>query len=92
MAFKIQCNVGKTERIIRTAIGLAVLGLGLAYNTWFGLIGLIPLTTAVFGWCPVSALLGISTCKDAKSTLPDTSISDSPKPLRMREMDKDKKS
>jgi hypothetical protein len=29
---------------------------------WFGLIGLVPLATAVFGYCPLYSLLGMSTC------------------------------
>ena len=27
-----------------------------------GFVGLVPLTTAILGWCPPYALLGINTC------------------------------
>ncbi|MFP4316086.1 MAG: DUF2892 domain-containing protein [Desulfovibrionales bacterium] len=79
--------MGKSERIIRTALGLIILVIGLYYESWWGLIGLIPLVTAVIGWCPISAALGLSTCKDKESTLQDTSTYDSPRPLRIRDKD-----
>ena len=30
---------------------------------WLGLIGLVPLATAIFAWCPAYAPFGIKTCK-----------------------------
>jgi hypothetical protein len=59
-----QCNVGKTERILRTIAGLAILGAGLYFKSWWGAIGVIPLLTAALGWCPVYIPFGISTKKD----------------------------
>jgi hypothetical protein len=59
-------NVGRTERWIRVAVGLAVLSLliWLPGNwRWFGLIGLVPLVTGIIGYCPAYALMGISTNK-----------------------------
>ncbi|MFW6324675.1 MAG: YgaP family membrane protein [Desulfovibrionales bacterium] len=85
-----QCNVGKTERIIRSALGILILGVGVVLQSWWGLVGLLPLVTAVIGWCPISAALGVSTCKDKKSTFQDTSTYKTPRPMRTREMDKDK--
>jgi hypothetical protein len=68
-----ECNVGRTERIVRIAAGLAILGAGAYLGTYWGLLGFLPILTAVIGWCPVNALLKLSTCKDPDSTLPDTS-------------------
>jgi hypothetical protein len=68
-----RCNVGRTERIVRTAAGLAILGLGVYLDTYWGLLGFLPILTAVIGWCPVNAVLKLSTCIDPDSTLPDTS-------------------
>lgn len=58
-------NVGTTDRIVRTLVGLAVLSLAFFLEgdaRWWGLIGLFPLATAVIGYCPPYAWLGINTC------------------------------
>ena len=57
-----RCNVGKTDRIIRILIGLAVIGVGVYFKSWWGAIGVIPLFTAAIGWCPAYSPFGISTC------------------------------
>ena len=56
-------NVGKTDAAIRTGLGLAVLGLGAFFGSWWGLFGFIPLFTGIVERCPAYSLLGISTCK-----------------------------
>ncbi|WP_286237435.1 YgaP family membrane protein [Neptuniibacter halophilus] len=58
-----QCNVGKTDRIIRIIIGLCIMLAGYLYGSWLGLIGLIPLGTALIGWCPAYLPFGFSSCK-----------------------------
>lgn len=58
-------NVGTTDRIIRIIIGLAVLSLLFVLEgnlRWLGLIGLVPLLTAVTGNCPLYSIIGLSTC------------------------------
>lgn len=57
-------NIGKVDRIIRAVVGLVLVSLAFIgpANPWF-LLGLIPLFTAVVGWCPPYQLLGINTCK-----------------------------
>lgn len=61
-------NVGKIDRLIRFVVGLAVLSLVfVGPKTLWGLLGLIPLGTALIGWCPPYAMLGINTC-GAKSS------------------------
>jgi hypothetical protein len=58
-----EVNIHPIERVIRGIVGLAVLSLVvLGPKSAWGLLGLIPLATAVVGWCPPYALLGISTC------------------------------
>jgi len=54
-------NMGSADRVIRGIIGIAVLGAGYYYKSWFGLIGLIPLATAFISWCPAYMPFGIST-------------------------------
>ena len=59
-----QCNVGKTDKLLRIGAGIALLGLGASgVIGWWGLIGLVPLATGLLNWCPAYTLLGIKTCK-----------------------------
>ncbi|MGY5217542.1 YgaP family membrane protein [Clostridium butyricum] len=60
-----KCNVGRTEQIIRIAIGISIIIIGLYFRNWWGIIGLIPIITGLIRYCPISDILGISTC-DAK--------------------------
>ena len=50
-------NVGRTDQWLRIVIGLGIIALGFAYGTWWGAIGLVPLLTGVFRWCPVYKML-----------------------------------
>ena len=61
-----KCNVGQTDRLLRIIIGLAILVLGYIYSSWWGLIGLIPLLTGLFRWCPAYLPCKISTDKSEK--------------------------
>lgn len=57
------CNIGRTERILRAIIGLGLISLVfVGPQSLWGWLGLILLATAVIGWCPPYALLGINTC------------------------------
>lgn len=56
-----QCNVGKTDKILRIIAGIVLLGL-IPFIGWWGLIGIVPLSTAMLAWCPAYTLLGIKTC------------------------------
>ena len=55
-------NVGSIDRILRIIIGLAVLGAGYTFKSWWGLVGLLPLLTATFRLCPAYLHFGLSTC------------------------------
>lgn len=58
-----KANVGGVDRIIRIAAGLILIGLTLAgqIGVW-GWIGVMPLLTGVFRFCPAYTLFGIKTC------------------------------
>lgn len=56
-------NVGGVDKWLRLVAGIVVLALGLFGPLgWWGLIGLVPLGTALAGFCPVYTLLGLNTC------------------------------
>jgi predicted RND superfamily exporter protein len=59
-------NVGSIDRVLRLVAGLVIIGLGVAFQSWWGAIGVVPLFTALTSRCGPYALLGISTCKVAE--------------------------
>ena len=55
-------NAGKTDRIIRVMIGLVLITYGLiSDNMIVAVIGLVPVLTAVIGFCPPYKLFKINT-------------------------------
>ena len=56
-------NVGTIDRAIRAIAGIGLISLVFVGPQFvWGWIGVVPLATAVIGWCPPYALLGINTC------------------------------
>lgn len=58
-----QANVGSIDRAIRIVVGLALIAATLmgAIGAW-GWLGLIPLVTGVFRFCPAYLPFGVRTC------------------------------
>lgn len=57
-------NVGSIDRAVRIIIGVVLIALVfVGPQTPWGWIGLLPLATALVGWCPAYSLFGIRTCK-----------------------------
>ena len=56
-------NMGSADRIIRAVVGIAILAAGYSFQSWWGLIGIVPLATALIGWCPAYLPFGLSTCR-----------------------------
>ena len=56
-------NAGSLDRILRIVAGLVLIGLTATgtVGVW-GWIGVVPLATGLFGFCPAYTLLGINTC------------------------------
>ena len=61
-----KANVGNTEKVIRIIIAIVL------FSMWFflegnmryiALVGIIPLVTALFSFCPLWTAFGINTCK-----------------------------
>ena len=55
-------NVGKIDRIIRILVGLALIAWVVTGGPVWAWIGLVPLATGLFKFCPVYRLLGIDSC------------------------------
>jgi hypothetical protein len=56
-------NEGPVDRILRVALGLGLLSLVVVGpQTWWGLVGIVPLLTGLIGSCPLYTLFGWSTC------------------------------
>jgi hypothetical protein len=54
------------DRVLRVLIGVGLLALAfVGPKTPWGYLGIIPILTAVFSFCPAYALLGLSTCRNA---------------------------
>ena len=56
-------NVGGIDRILRIVAGLVLIALAATgtVGVW-GWIGVVPLVTGIFKFCPAYALLGLNTC------------------------------
>ena len=60
------CNIHPVERVARGVVGLGLLAIVFAGpKTLWGLIGIVPLATALVGWCPPYQWLGINTNRTA---------------------------
>lgn len=63
-----KCNVGGIDRAIRALVGVVLISLVfVGPQTPWGWVGLLPLATAIIGWCPPYTLLGINTCQPRPS-------------------------
>lgn len=58
-----KCNVGKSDKIARIVLGIAIIAAGVYFKSWWGAVGVVPLFTALIGWCPAYLPFGISSCR-----------------------------
>ncbi|MDX8386143.1 MAG: DUF2892 domain-containing protein [Gallionella sp.] len=58
-----KCNSGTIDRSLRVIAGLVLVTLAAigTVGVW-GWIGVVPLLTGIFGFCPLYAIMGMSTC------------------------------
>lgn len=63
-----KANVGSVDRALRIVVGLALIGAAAAgmVGLW-GYIGVVPLATGLFRFCPAYLPFGFSSCKPDKS-------------------------
>ncbi len=58
-------NIGTVDRVIRVLLGLAILASYFVLEgnlRWLAVIGVIPIGTALVGFCPLYWLIGTNTC------------------------------
>lgn len=58
-----QINICNNERVLRIIVGVIIIGLGVYFQSLWGIIGLVPLLTGIFRFCPLYTMLGMNTCK-----------------------------
>lgn len=61
-------NVGGIDRIVRGVAGIALIAWALMGGPVWAWIGVLPLLTAILGWCPAYLPFGISTCAKKQPT------------------------
>lgn len=59
-----KCNVGGWDRLFRFVVGFGLLVIGYVYDSYWGLIGLVPILTALVRWCPLYIPLKKSTYRE----------------------------
>ena len=55
-------NVGSIDRSLRIVVGLALVAWALFGGPVWAWIGVVPLATGLFRFCPLYSLLGVNTC------------------------------
>lgn len=59
-----KANVGGVDRVIRVVVGLALIAWVLfAHGPVWAWIGILPLVTGLFSFCPAYSIFGLSSCK-----------------------------
>ena len=56
-------NVGTTDRLLRLVAGLGIAIAGVIFESYWGLIGVVLLATAIFRFCPLYWPFKINTDK-----------------------------
>jgi hypothetical protein len=58
-----KCNVGGIDRILRISVGIVLVALAAkGILGWWAWLGLIPMATGIFRFCPAYPILGINSC------------------------------
>lgn len=58
-----KANVGTIDRVLRVVAGVVLIGLAASGTVgMWGYIGVVPLLTGLFRFCPLYPLIGMNTC------------------------------
>ena len=66
-------NMGPIDRAVRVVLGLILIAFAIPSGVpatewgWIGWIGIVPILTALVGFCPLYDLLGISTSEQKRA-------------------------
>jgi hypothetical protein len=56
-------NIGASDKKLRMIIGIALILCAAFFKMYWGLLGIIPIGTALLNWCPAYSLFRVSTYK-----------------------------
>lgn len=65
---EMKANMGKADKSIRLILGVVIILLGLYFQTWWGVVGVIPIVTSFISWCPVYTPFRFSTISKHKDS------------------------
>jgi hypothetical protein len=57
-------NLGNLDKSVRLALGLIIAALGIYFESWWGLLAIIPLATALISFCPLYKIFRLSSCSN----------------------------
>jgi hypothetical protein len=62
-----EINVGSADRALRVGAGAVLIGLAVmgVIGTW-GYVGVVPLLTGLFRFCPAYRVFGLTTCPSTR--------------------------
>ena len=58
-----KAHVGGFDTLARIVVGVLLIGWALADGPVWAWVGVVPLVTGLFNFCPLYGLLGVNTCK-----------------------------
>ena len=58
-----QANVGQADKWVRIVVGVALIAWAVTGGPVWAWIGVVPLATGLFNFCPLYRLIGINTCR-----------------------------
>ena len=56
-------NVGQIDKTARLVLGLALIAWAATSGPVWAWIGVVPIATALFSFCPLYSLIGVNTCQ-----------------------------
>jgi Protein of unknown function (DUF2892) len=55
-------NLGNADKTVRAALALVIGAVGFYFKSWWGLVAIVPLLTALFSFCPLYKIFDLDTC------------------------------
>ncbi len=59
-------NIGSLDKNLRISLGAIILIIGYLNDSWWGLVGILPIITSFMGFCPAYFPFKFSTIKKGK--------------------------